>query len=123
MESDHVDEELLADILMLLDDEEPGGLRMACDLFRAGVPERFLEIDAALAEGRFDDAARTVHSLRGSAGAFGARRLSIQAERLEELCLQSDGDSAVPLVEEMRAEFLVFRAILDARLAEASGSG
>lgn len=121
MENDHVDEELLADVLLLLDDESPDGLMKACDMFRAAMPERFVEIDAALAEGRFDDAARAVHSLRGSAGAFGARRLSLQGERLEELCRQSDGASAVPLVEEMRAEFLVFRAILDARLAELSG--
>ncbi|CAN5203841.1 hypothetical protein BH24ACT1_BH24ACT1_08640 [soil metagenome] len=59
-------------------------------------------------------------SIRGSAGAFGARRLSSLGEHLGQLCRESDGPSAVLLVEEMRAEFLVFAAILDGRLAALS---
>ena len=90
----------------------------ACDLFRAGVPDRFAEIDAALAAGRFDETARASHSLRGSCGAFGARRLSILGQRLEQLCRGNDGPSAVLVVEEMRAEYVIFQAILDRRLAE-----
>lgn len=117
---DHVDEEMLADVLMLLEDESPDGLMKACELFRSGVPDRFADIDAALGEGRLDDAARASHSLRGSAGAFGARRLSALGERMEQLCRESDGPAAVRLLEDMRAEFLVFRDILDARLAELS---
>jgi hypothetical protein len=39
-------------------------------------------------------------------------------ERMEELCHNADGAAAVTLVGEMRAEFEVFRAILDERLAE-----
>ena len=119
---DHADEDLLAEVLMLLHYESPEGLTKACDLFRAGVPERLAEIDTALAEGRFDDTARSSHSLRGSAGAFGARRLRSLGERLEQLCHESDGAAAVPLIEEMRGEFLVFRAILDGRLAELPAS-
>ena len=118
---DHVDEEILGEVLMLLEDEAPDTLMKACDLFRTGVPDRLVELDAALAEGRLDDAARASHSLRGSAGAFGARRLSALGERLEQLCRESDGTTALLVLEEMRAEFLVFRAILDARLAQLSG--
>lgn len=114
---ERVDEEQLAEVLMVLDDESPDGLLRACELFRAGVPERFDDIDAALAEDRFDDAARSSHSLRGSAGAFGARRLSIMGERLEELTRQADGAAAVRIAGQMRTEFLAFRDILDARLA------
>ena len=115
---DHVDEEILDEVLMLMEDESTDGMMKACDLFRSGVPERFVEIDAALAEGRFEDAARVSHSMRGSAGAFGARRLSLLGDRLEQLCRESDGFSAVHVVEDMRAEYLVFQAILDGRLAE-----
>lgn len=116
-QNDHVDENQLAEVLMLLDDESPDGLLRACDLFRSSIPVRFGEIDAALSEDRYDDAARASHSLRGSAGAFGARRLSRLGQHLEELCRRSDPSSA-GVVEEMRAEFVVFRGILDARLAE-----
>jgi HPt (histidine-containing phosphotransfer) domain-containing protein len=120
-EDDHVDEEILAEILMLLEDDASEGLMKACDLFRSGVPARLVEVDAALADGHFDDAARASHSLRGSAGAFGARRLRSLGERLEQFCRESDGPSAVRVAEEMRTEFLVFRAILDDRLARLSG--
>ncbi len=119
--SDHVDEELLDEVLTLLDDEEPDGLLRACDLFRAAIPERMRDIGAALHQGRFDDAARASHSLRGSAGAFGARRLSSLGERLEVMCLQLDGEPAGVLLDEMRDEFRLFDDILDRRLAEVTG--
>jgi hypothetical protein len=44
--------------------------------------------------------------------------LSLLGHRLEQLCRECDGPSAVLVVEEMRAEYLVFQAILDGRLAE-----
>lgn len=115
-EDDHVDEEMLADVLMLMEDEAADGILRACDLFRASVPDRLDEIGTALAEGRFVDAGRASHSLRGSAGAFGARRLSALGLQLEELCRESDGAGATEVLDEMRTEFLVFRDILDARL-------
>jgi HPt (histidine-containing phosphotransfer) domain-containing protein len=119
MEQDeHVDEEMLADVLMLMEDEAADGILKACDLFRSSVPERLDDIGAALADGRFVDAGRASHSLRGSAGAFGARRLSALGLRLEELCRDSDAGAAEETLGEMRAEFLVFRDILDARLAQ-----
>ena len=68
-QDDHVDEEMLADVLMLMEDEASDGILRACDLFRDSVPERLDDIGAALAEGRFVDAGRSSHSLRGSAGA------------------------------------------------------
>ena len=120
-ENDHVDEEILGEVLMLLQDEASEGLMRACDLFRSGVPARLGEVDAALADNRFGDAARASHSLRGSAGAFGARRLRSLGERLEQFCRESDGPSALRVAEEMRAEFVIFRAILDDRLAKLSG--
>lgn len=116
--SDHVDDELLGEVLMLLDDEGPEGLLKACDLFRLSVPDRLRDIGTALAEGRFEDAARASHSLRGSAGAFGARRLSSLGELMEQRCRDAEGTAAVALLGEMRAEFDVFRDILDQRLAD-----
>lgn len=120
-QDDHVDEEILGEVLMLLEDEASEGIMKACDLFRSGVPTRLSEVDAALADGHFDAAARASHSLRGSAGAFGARRLRSLGERLEQFCREGDGPSALRVAEEMRTEFLVFRSILDDRLAQLPG--
>ena len=117
---DHVDEELLAEVLMMAEDEAGEGILKACDLFRSSAPERLDDIGSALADGRLEDAAQTSHSLRGSAGAFGAKRLSMLGLRLEEACRESDVAGAERLLTEMRAEFLVFRDIFDARLARLS---
>lgn len=114
---DHVDEELLAEVLAMAGDGSDGILK-ACNLFRTSVPERLNDIAGALAAGRLDAAAQTSHSLRGSAGAFGARRLSMLGLRLEDACRQADAAAARSLLDDMRHEFLVFREIFDARLAE-----
>lgn len=115
---DHVDEEMLAEVLMLLEDEAPEAMLKACSLFLSGVPDRLVEIDAALVEGDFEKAAQASHSLRGSAGAFGARRLSTLGLRLEQDCREFDAGSAALALGEMRAEFALFRVIFEARLAK-----
>jgi HPt (histidine-containing phosphotransfer) domain-containing protein len=116
-EDDHVDEQMLGEIMTLLEDEAPDALFRACDLFRKGVSERIAEIDGALAEGRLDVVARAAHSLRGSAGAFGARRLHRMGERLEALCSQNDVNGAAAIARGLPGEFEVFSTILNARLA------
>jgi len=112
-----VDEEILAELFMVMDGGSLDGLASICDLFLTGVPARLSEIDAALLEGRLDDAAKAAHSLKGTGGAFGARRLGDVASRLERACLDMDHTSTPGLLEDLRLEFLVFRDILEARLA------
>ena len=116
-DDDHVDEELLAQMLMMVEAEAGGGILKACNLFRSSVPERLDDIGSALADDRLDEAAHMSHSLRGSAGAFGAKLLSELGMRLEKACREADAAGAEDLLAEMRAEFLVFRDIFDARLA------
>lgn len=113
---DHVDEELLAEVLAMVADGGDGILK-ACDIFRSSVPGRLDDIGQALSQSRLEDAAQGSHSLRGSAGAFGARRLSALGLELEEACRRGDAASAQTYLADMRAEFLVFRDIFDARLA------
>lgn len=117
-----VDEEILDELFMVMDDGEPEGLARVCDLFLTGVPARLAEIEAALADGRIDDAAKASHSLKGTGGAFGARRVGELAGRIEQVCRATDGAAAAELLEELWAEFLVFRDILAARLARLSAT-
>ena len=117
---DRVDEEILDELFLVMGDSGSDGLLKACDLFLTGVPTRLAGVQAAVAEGRFEDAAQGAHSLRGSAGAFGARRLSTMTLTLERFCRERDVPAAAALLEEMHAEFRIFRAILVARLGQLS---
>ena len=113
---DRVDEEILDELFVVMGDGGADGLLKACDLFLAGVPSRLADVRAALAEGRLEDAAQGAHSLRGSAGTFGARRLSAMTLTLERLGREGDVRGATALLDDMEVEFRIFRAILVGRL-------
>lgn len=116
-----VDEGILSELFDLLGGGGSEGLVQACEMFLAGVPSRFADAENALRQGLFDDAGRVAHSLRGTAGAFGAARLSLLAEDLEQACGERDGSKAAALLDESRAEFEAFAALLKTRLQEATG--
>lgn len=116
-----IDEGILSELFDLLGGGGSEGLVQACEMFLAGVPSRFVDADSALRQGLFDDAARVAHSLRGTAGAFGAARLSLLADGLERACGERDSSKAGVLLDECRAEFETFAAVLRSRLQEATG--
>ncbi|MEA2827027.1 MAG: Hpt domain [Actinomycetota bacterium] len=126
-EGNDVDEEILAELFVLLDDGTPDGLIQACDMFLVGVPTALADLRSALAEARLDNArfdpvGKIAHTLRGTAGAFGAARLGRLATRLEDACGRADGatadaERAGALVDQMEGEFVAFRAVLTSRLA------
>ena len=112
MSAPDVDEEILSELFVLLDDGTPDGLITACDMFLVGVPTALADVRRALSESRVADAGKMAHTLRGTAGAFGATRLGRLAASLEDVCGRTDGASADALVDGMEAEFLAFRTIL-----------
>jgi len=120
-EEDRIDEEILDELFLVMGDGDAEGLFKACDMFLTGVPNRFSEIGTALAERRYPDAAQAAHSLRGSAGAFGARRLSALTLPLERSCLEGDVAAATAMLAEMQGEFRIFRAVLLACLGQLPG--
>ncbi len=117
-DGDRVDEEILSELFMVFEDGMADGLVNACDTFRTSVPARLADIDAALVEGRFEEASRAAHSLRGSTGTFGARRLSALAMCLEDECGKGDHIAGLSLLDDMRAEFVIFLEIFNARMAQ-----
>ena len=116
-ETGRVDDEILGELFELMAEGGGDGLVTAYEMFLAGVPARLADIDTAVAEGRFDDAARGAHTLRGSAGSFGARRLSALTVTAEQHCREHDADGAAQVIGEMRDEFGIFRTILADRLS------
>ena len=113
---ERVDEVNLAELFELMAAGGGNGLRTVYDLFLTGVPTRLAQMDDALAGNRLDDAARAAHTLRGSAGSFGARRLSALTTLVEDRCRRHDPAGAARVVDEMREEFRIFGGILADRL-------
>jgi len=113
----NVDDGILSEVLSMLDDDSDG-LMEACGLFLTGIPNSLVDIEGALADGRLADAGMVAHRLRGTTGAFGARRLHQLAGDLERRCGEGDGDPDGHLLREMHAAFDVFARILQARLAD-----
>lgn len=112
-----VDEDMLSELFTLMDDGSADGLVRACNLFLVGVPDHLAAAECAVAEGRLADAARVAHSLRGTTGAFGARRLCQLADHLQMACERDEQGSAGSLIEAMRSGFRSFQPVLAAHLA------
>ncbi len=94
--------------------EGDGGafFRELVDIFLADTPQRLAEAETALAAGDFATAGRAVHSIKGSAGNFGASglsRLAFQAES-EAKAERADGMRAV--LPALRGEFARVEAAL-----------
>ena len=118
LEDGVVDEAMLSELFTVIGDADPGSLVQACELFLTHVPTRLADAAAAVAAGRYADAARLAHSVKGSAGAFGACRLRRLAEGLERASADGDGERGGSIVEQMTIELAAFATILRARLAE-----
>ena len=116
-----IDEEILAELFEVLGDGDAEGLIAACNMFLDGVPARFADAESAIAEGRYDEAARVAHSLKGTSGAFGATRLSGLANDLEQACKSSNAGAVKTVLEQSRAEYEAFSLVLGARLPQATG--
>jgi HPt (histidine-containing phosphotransfer) domain-containing protein len=111
-----VDEAILSELFRVIGDADPSSLRQTCDLFLTNAPTRMADAAVALADGRFADAGRLAHRMKGSAGVFGACRLSGLADRLEHACDDADVGSGGSLLEQMTVELAAFGTILRARL-------
>ena len=80
------------------------GQQAPLDLARAGV---------ALAQGRIDDCAKLLHSVRGSVGTLGARRYAAASLRLEENLKRASGRELVALLAVAEAEMAATRTALE----------
>ena len=116
-DEDRVDEELVAELELDAGDGT-GQLPPLFELFVRETSNRLERLRAALVAGDTAEAAKVAHSLRGSAGAFGAKRLHRLGTDLEAACTADQADAAalVHRVPSLEAEFQAFVAILSARV-------
>ena len=84
---------------------EPDVLGEVLAMFLTEVPPRIDRLRIAWAAGNIEEVHRAAHSLKGSAGNIGARRLHGVCAQLDEKTKSGDLAGAAPLVDALGVEF------------------
>jgi len=84
---------------------EPDVLAEVLNLFLVEVPPRITRLRNASAAGNIEEVHRAAHSLKGSAGNIGARRLYGVCAQLDETTKSGDLTGAGPLIDALGVEF------------------
>ncbi len=117
-----VDRAVIADLRQLSPPGEPSFVDELIDAFLEDTPAQLAAMRAALAAGDSAALHAAAHSLKGSSGALGARRLSALCAQLEGLARAAALDDAVLPFEALADEFHVVRADLHTLRSTAAAS-
>ena len=96
---------------------DDGFLKEMIELFLADTPERFADMDVALASGAQQDFVRAVHSIKGASANFGADDLHAMCAEVEQMGRAGQMGETDLKVQALRAEFERVRSALLAEVA------
>ena len=111
---DPLDRSVIEGILELQGSGEPGLFAELTDLFLEATPPQLEKIREAFEKGDTETLKRTAHTLKGSAGNMGARRMSELCEELQGLGDPGETTRAPEMIEELEREFDRVREALEA---------
>jgi HPt (histidine-containing phosphotransfer) domain-containing protein len=100
-----LDQAVLTGLRKLTPPGEPDVLMEVLKLFLEEVPPRMVRLRNAWTAGNIQEVHRTAHSLKGSAGNIGARRLYDVCSQLDERGKAGDLAGVAPLVDALGLEF------------------
>jgi HPt (histidine-containing phosphotransfer) domain-containing protein len=100
-----LDESVIQTLRQLTPPGEPDILVEVLKLFLAEVPPRIDRLRNAMAAGNIQEVHRSAHSLKGSAGNIGARRLYDVCRDIDDKGKAGDLAGAAALVDALAAEF------------------
>jgi HPt (histidine-containing phosphotransfer) domain-containing protein len=100
-----LDAAVLAGLRQLTPPGEPDVLLEVLKLFLEEVPARIARLRNAWTAGNIQEVHRAAHSLKGSAGNIGARRLYDVCRQLDERGKAGDLAGVAPLVDALDVEF------------------
>jgi HPt (histidine-containing phosphotransfer) domain-containing protein len=113
MNSDQIINPHAIDALRAVSPEDGGKfLSELVDIFLADTPPRLAEIDTALAARDSRTLTRAAHSIKGSAGNFGAERLSRVAQEIEAAAKENNFALAAEHAPALHREFAAAEALL-----------
>jgi HPt (histidine-containing phosphotransfer) domain-containing protein len=100
-----LDRQVIETLRQLTPPGEPDVLTEVLQMFLSEVPPRIDRLRNAWNAGDIQGMYRAAHSLKGSAGNIGAKRLYDVARQLDDLGRAGDVASSAPLMDELRIEF------------------
>lgn len=100
-----LDEAVIASLRELTPPGEPDVLTEVLQLFLQEFPLRHEKLRNAWASGNIEAMCRAAHSLKGSAGNIGARRLFSVCTQLDDMGRGGDTTRLAPLVDALETEF------------------
>ena len=100
-----LDQAVISGLRKLTPPGEPDVLAEVLKLFLEEVPPRIARLRNAWQAGNIQEVHRAAHSLKGSAGNIGARRLYDACSRLDERGKAGDLAAVAPLVDAVGVEF------------------
>lgn len=100
-----LDPEVINSLRQLSSPGEPDVLSQVLLLFLDEVPRRMARLNAACQEGNATELQRVAHSLKGSAGNVGARRVFDLCRQIDERGHAGDVDGARPLLTSLAEEY------------------
>lgn len=105
MDQPVLDQAVISSLRGLTPPGEPDVLGEVLRLFLDEVPPRMVRLRNAWQAGNIEEMHRAAHSLKGSAGNIGARRLYDVCNRLDAIGKAGDLAGAAPLVEALGEEY------------------
>jgi HPt (histidine-containing phosphotransfer) domain-containing protein len=103
--------------LSLLGADTPGFMNEIVQDFAAAVAKHTVRMRAAAVTDDRDALSLAAHSLRGSCGIIGARRMAALSATLEEHALAISREDAAAVVDRLEREYVAVRSALGAALA------
>lgn len=114
--NDVLDMAVVDELLSLSDDGDPELLLDLIRLFLADGPTKVAAVSEGLAQRDFDRMERAAHSLKGSSGNLGARRLQNTCEKMQIATRNHDLPTSANLTPQLAADYAeVERALLELR--------
>ena len=100
-----LDQAVISGLRKLTPPGEPDVLAEVLKLFLEEVPPRIARLRNAWQAGNIQEVHRAAHSLKGSAGNIGARRLFEVCRQLDDISKSGDLPAAAPFVDALGVEF------------------
>ncbi len=113
-----LDPDALVNLRLLSPDDGGAFMRELIEVFLQDAPTRMEEIESGFAARDAATVSRAAHTIKGSAGNFGAKRLAAVSLRMEQLAKEETLEEARALLPDLKADFAQTVTALTALLSE-----